>query len=98
LRLYEQLFSTKQSAGAAGSPSRAVRDDEFDRDFYLAEEDGHTVRDTDADDASTVFLGDEKKFAEREADMARYVYLYIPCTTHMYIPSLYTFIPLIQTS
>jgi hypothetical protein len=84
------LKHIQQSAGAAGFPSRAVRDDEFDRDFYLAEEDGHTVRDTDADDASTVFLGDERKFAEREADMARYVQ-YISYTlynTYVYIPLL----------
>lgn len=49
---------------------RTVRidDEEFDRGFYLREEGGGLGEDGDGGDP---FLGDEKKFAAREAEMAR---------------------------
>ena len=62
--------SGEQASTAAGSPSREVRDDDFDRDFYLGDDDGGPVDDLSMDESSK-FLGDEKKFREREADMAR---------------------------
>lgn len=64
----EPYHHLPQEAAEPGSPSRLVKDDDFDRGFYLGDEDGGPVDDGEESDK---FLGDAKKFAEREADMAR---------------------------
>lgn len=45
-----------------------IDDEEFDRGFYLRDEDGGAVDDSEGGDP---FLGDEKKFAAKEAEMAK---------------------------
>lgn len=42
-------------------------DEAFERDFYLRDDDGFGGEDA----GSTVFMGDDKKFAKREEEMAK---------------------------
>lgn len=45
-----------------------IEDEEFDRGFYLREDGGGAVDDPEA---ANPFLGDEKKFAAKEAENAK---------------------------
>lgn len=45
-----------------------IEDEEFDRGFYLRDDGGGAVEDSEA---ANPFLGDEKKFAAKEAENAK---------------------------
>ena len=45
-----------------------IEDEEFDRGFYLRDDGGGAMEDSEA---ANPFLGDEKKFAAKEAEMAK---------------------------